>query len=373
MKSPYTLILLAIIPFLLYSNITSNINPDSLQFLSESQFESEYEYSASNYNTNSKLDTIDPSILLNPITEFSTPISRYFLQFASYGYCTETEMTSNKCCPKSIISKGWTLLKTKSFTFADYNIAILKNTEYKKIVITFPGTRSKFQLLQEIQNSSGVPFKNNKKVKVLSYFHDVFSEICDYLKFSIKDIYSDSSNDIKDYQVIFTGHSLGGSMASIMAIDLIQENIIIKTKYSPVLISYGQPRTGNDIFSNQIMSSIPLVFRVIRQGDPISSFPGCESTFSSYNCRTVLPMNKFIENLILSDDEEKQAIDNFYNWHLGGLKLYDDEMEFYYDCGVLYGDKNPDPKCNIEFSFDWRHHSYYFGRRVAKYCRQEEY
>ena len=77
------------------------------------------------------------------------------------------------------------------------------------------------------------------------------------------------------YQVIFLGHSLGGAMASIMALDAVLSKSIVKTKTSPMILTYGQPRTGNDIFANEVMKNIPIVFRVVREGDLVPNAPTC--------------------------------------------------------------------------------------------------
>ena len=73
----------------------------------------------------------------------------------------------------------------------------------------------------------------------------------------------------KGYQVIFTGHSLGGAMAAIMAyfakINGVTNHV--------VLLTFGQPRTGNDVFNNEVMKVVDKVFRVVRSGDIVPTIP----------------------------------------------------------------------------------------------------
>lgn len=68
-----------------------------------------------------------------------------------------------------------------------------------------------------------------------------------------------------DYQTIFIGHSLGGALATISAFYCIDRNII---KNEPVLITFGQPRVGNDLFARYLTENIKQIYRIARLKTP---------------------------------------------------------------------------------------------------------
>jgi predicted lipase len=74
------------------------------------------------------------------------------------------------------------------------------------------------------------------------------------------------------YQIIFTGHSLGGALATIAAVDF-------ETHYGYgdriSLYTFGTPRVGNRIWA-QYVDSLPFasrIYRLQRKGDPVVQVP----------------------------------------------------------------------------------------------------
>ena len=87
-----------------------------------------------------------------------------------------------------------------------YNIIILKNDEYKKIVVAFPGITYIFQIFEEIIHSELVELsikENDAVFRVSKMYNEIFTLIETDLFDNLKNI--QGIND-KDYQVIFTGH-----------------------------------------------------------------------------------------------------------------------------------------------------------------------
>lgn len=71
------------------------------------------------------------------------------------------------------------------------------------------------------------------------------------------------------------GHSLGGSLASILVMDLINENITSTNSID--LYTYGSPRTGNNEFSDWMTLHMDnhniKSYRIVNNRDPISHIP----------------------------------------------------------------------------------------------------
>jgi hypothetical protein len=332
------------------------------------------------YTKNSTFDFLSDDLVINeniitkefsilePIEKvFSTELGKYFLKFASFGYCTIKEMEEGNCCQELLEREGWDVIVKETINLDNYNFAILKNDIYKKIIITFPGTRGKYQLVEEIYYSNGVPLEGEKSEKIMNYFKQVWVLIKSVIGEKLNDLYE----IYPDYQYIFTGHSLGAAIASIAALDSVKYGNLIITDISPVLITFGQPRTGNDIFANEVMNYIPIIYRVVRQGDMVASLPMCIYGKFLQTCMNNLPDSKFVEDLWLSPQQIKAEEDHFYSWHLGNLMLYTEDMTDFVDCKRDYGDNHPDPKCKLSLSVNINNHVIYFNQYISKLCRQK--
>ncbi|EGF77492.1 hypothetical protein BATDEDRAFT_91713 [Batrachochytrium dendrobatidis JAM81] len=84
-----------------------------------------------------------------------------------------------------------------------------------------------------------------------------------------------------DYQIIFTGHSLGAAVASLAAVDYIDKNPSDSSKVS--LYTYGSPRIGNKAFADWY-STIPFrgLFRITRTKDPVPHLPPQAFTYRHF-------------------------------------------------------------------------------------------
>ncbi|EPB66346.1 triacylglycerol lipase [Ancylostoma ceylanicum] len=109
----------------------------------------------------------------------------------------------------------------------------------------FRGTDGFLQLVEEANKSV---FESQTAWiaggKVSKYFNDAFMAVWNG---GMKDDFNTLRAQYPTYQVWVTGHSLGGSMASLAA------SYIVATKLAPAanveLLTFGQPRTGNKEFS----------------------------------------------------------------------------------------------------------------------------
>lgn len=259
---------------------------------------------------------------------------------------------------------GWEVIAKQSINLDNYNFAILKNEKSNKIVITFPGTRGDFQFTKEIYYSNGVPLDGDNKEKVMNYFKQIWVLIKEKIGDEMKIVFEEHPN----YQYIFTGHSLGASIATIAALDSVKYGNLKKTANSPMLITYGQPRTGNDYFANEVMSYIPIIFRIVRQGDFVSTLPQCVYDNKSKSCLNILPDSKFSKELMLTSEQIQEEEKNYYSWHLGNLILYNDDMNSFVTCSEEFGDNDPNENCKIILSYNIYHHMIYFDKFISRMC-----
>ncbi|KAJ3097052.1 hypothetical protein HDU97_005311 [Phlyctochytrium planicorne] len=82
------------------------------------------------------------------------------------------------------------------------------------------------------------------------------------------------------YEVWFTGHSLGGALATLAAVDLRQTLQEALPAFRIKLLTFGQPRVGNSIWADWVDSlSFDLSMRVVNQDDFTPHLPPSFSGF----------------------------------------------------------------------------------------------
>lgn len=236
-----------------------------------------------------------------------------------------------------IVCKKLTKLYKKGFLnniIYYYNFAILKNDKYKKIICAFPGTTNGIQLLLEVfgPNLIYIPNKNNEDFKASKMFYETFEEIKDDLINNLLLLHGINSTD---YQIIFVGHSLGGTLATISSFYYINQDIF---KSEPILITYGQPRVGNEAFATYLTNNIKQIYRFARGKDIVTLVPfkyteaifnGIFSIFH-YITRKIVKLILDIFSLFNSIRPV-----NIYS-HIGGLYMIDDEKRKIYNCEDFY-------------------------------------
>ena len=356
------------------------------------------------------LNTITQSVnrKYNPeerIKYFSVDMISYYYWFSAISYCDDEMIEQNKCCREEILD-DWEVIKHKEyrlslieriahFLFSKYfesfykrikkyleklqsyvyNFIILKSKKYKKFIFSFPGTTGVKQLLFEILGSSFSIFdKNEPNIKVENFFYDTFSLI-------YEDLFSDEIiNELKansDYQIVFTGHSLGGAIATLTSYYYAKNKL---SKNEPILITFGQPRVGNENFAKRFMELIPLVFRVARKGDVVTIIPPDKKLkelkfFGFFHTLKyqMQAMGKEIKNLSKYSFIQKIGkslglllkfilavlhilftlimrlifqlpIFPYGYCHIGGLYLLADDI--FYECSDFYNEETRHPICN---------------------------
>ena len=263
------------------------------------------------------------------IENFSQEMISYYSWFASYGYCEDVDVPLF-CCKSFIdfFTKKWTIVSESSTEkFFVYNYILWRSDEYKKYIIAFPGTNSILELLSEGLNIKLVDYEDKENgIKVVNYFKQLAFEL-KQLIFSteiLKDI-----NEHPGYQFIATGHSLGASVATIILYEAVSKRFLDPTINEPVLISFAQPRTGNEDFVIDFNEKIKNVIRIVRDGDIIVSIP-------------------------------YSLINNPYR-HIKGLILVNKDMNTMTYCPKDIGEDYPDKECQKTTSINLNYHSYYFN------------
>ena len=105
------------------------------------------------------------------------------------------------------------------------------------------------------------------------YFGERISEILNYI-FSpeITELLKDN------YQIISTGHSLGGAIAQVFIYFALVEGKINKNN-TPMTITFNQPKVGNKLFA-EFLDENSINLRITRKGDIVSKVPFANFGFS---------------------------------------------------------------------------------------------
>jgi hypothetical protein len=259
---------------------------------------------------------------------FNQDMISYYSWFASYGYCEDIDVPLF-CCKNyfDFFTKKWTIVKeTSTDKYYVYNFILWRNDQFKKYIVAFPGTNEILELLNEAVNIKLVDYESGNGIKLVNYFKQVAYELKEI--FFTKDVLDDIQAH-PDYQFIATGHSLGGAVATIFLYEAINKGYLDPNRNEPVLITYGQPRTGNENFVLDFNKKVKKVLRIVRDGDIVVSLP-------------------------------YSLINNPYR-HLGGLILVNKDITIMTYCPKDIGEDYPDKECQKSTSISFNYHTYYFN------------
>lgn len=105
------------------------------------------------------------------------------------------------------------------------------------------------------------PYSNGDNIKAHQGFIEAYE--------SVRDAVMSGINDSPHKRIICTGHSLGGALATLCALD-IQANVSGKMAYC---YTYGSPKVGDANFADVYNKQVPRTFRFVNGSDIIPSLP----------------------------------------------------------------------------------------------------
>ena len=155
---------------------------------------------------------------------------------------------------------------------SDDSLEILAYTGYdsnlQAIVVAFRGTernlanwlRVNFAFFREDPDTIG---------SNIGTVHIGFNDAYTSLQTEIRDHIRQLKSTYPQAPLYVTGHSLGGAMATLCALDLHLNGI----HRDPIMINFGSPRVGNQCFVHAYTQNIRHSIRVAHPGDPITKAP----------------------------------------------------------------------------------------------------
>ena len=164
---------------------------------------------------------------------------------------------------------------------------VTHNDQLKSINVAFRGAQTKKAKLAaarlRLTRYEGAN-QNLEGTKV----HVGFKSVYDSSKTEIMDAVYAIATQYPTYQIVFTGHSMGGALALLAAVNYYQLHGDDEMSSRMNLVTYGQPRVGNTAFASYV-DSLPFslrYLRVIKDGDPIVDVPS--KMFGYQHCGNVV-------------------------------------------------------------------------------------
>ena len=130
--------------------------------------------------------------------------------------------------------------------------------------MAFRGSNTFESFLIDLQSAVLTPYKNVTGASVGLGFYKEWVALIPQVMPEVKKL----SQQYPSYSVWVTGHSLGGALATLCALDLQTELQINATVYT-----YGSPRVGNVAFAQYYDSLVPNTFRIVNGQDIIPHLP----------------------------------------------------------------------------------------------------
>jgi len=220
--------------------------------------------------------------------------------------------------------------------------------EAKALYVVYRGSTLDRQLFQEFIHGIGAQLgaweKFVQDTGVMTYFYSAFNRL--FLDGGMKDALLKLKQSHEGYRIWITGHSLGGSLASMTALYLVNHTIFPSEKVK--LVTFGEPRTGNFKYAKSIEQNLNFRYRVINKNDIVTN----------------IPQSMDPDNLLLSVSvAERQPYFYRYAVHYNnGMEARESEFEL---CEFP-----EDHHCrNLALAGDVNDHFNYFGVKAEDYLK----
>lgn len=143
----------------------------------------------------------------------------------------------------------------------------------KRAVVAFRGTDAISQLFKELIHHTLVPHPDLPGAFVNEFFLAAVQSLDPFVREALERLRETCS----DCTLWFTGHSLGGAMAMMMAHHVMLSSLNLVENRSIVAYTFGQPRMGNAAYANSVDSLLPTYFRVVNAADVVPHVPECDT------------------------------------------------------------------------------------------------
>ncbi len=206
---------------------------------------------------------------------FNEKEARRYAEFTKMTICARKPLKENcKKCLKTTPDgfKMFFFFEYKYYKNVAYKFFIQYNDKLKKIIISFGAPSVSNHVYFKKIYARGFVLYRLYKIRIEKEFKDIyFKKLKEELHKKVKKIMKSGR---KSYQFVFTGYSLGASIAVLASYDLVKSNIINRKTNDPTVYSYGGLRIGDAKFIEQVNKLI-TIWKIVKQNDYIIRTPNC--------------------------------------------------------------------------------------------------
>lgn len=174
-----------------------------------------------------------------------------------------------------------TLIQSEDSGFTDTQVALLHKEGSERTYVVFRGSDKSIDWMNNLQLRQQVyPYGDgNSDVKFHRGFMAAYFAVRDRLLPAVKAITSP--------HIVVTGHSLGGALATIAALDM-QYNITSQSGQAISAYTFGAPRVGNRALVDSYNRRVPDSFRYIFGWDIVTRIPRVWQDYTHVDKEVVL-------------------------------------------------------------------------------------
>ncbi|XP_076924178.1 uncharacterized protein LOC143586534 [Bidens hawaiensis] len=221
----------------------------------------------------------------------------------------------------------------------DTQVAIWRDSARNRLVVAFRGTeqvrwkdlRTDLMMVPAGLNPERIGGDFKEEVQVhsgfLSAYDSVRTRILSLIKTATGYQEEDADQQVSKWHVYVTGHSLGGALATLLALELTSSQLAKRGVISVTMYNFGSPRVGNKKFAEVYNQGVKDSWRVVNHRDIIPSVP----RLMGY-CHVAQPI------YLTAGDVHEDAMEN--------IELLGDGYE-----GDVIGESTPDALVNEFVSF----------------------
>lgn len=218
----------------------------------------------------------DHPVPLPPLNETAVQVragteddAKYFFSYATLAYCNNSVIQGWGCNSCHAMGPGWQVHEIVQDPALETQAVVAVNRERKEIGISIRGSDNIKNQLQNLLVEQ-VPLAGlDQTIKAHLGFRNIAQGLLPNLTRSVQPLLTQGGT--RDYAIVVTGHSMGGAVALLLALDLQRAYSLPWARFSAY--TYGQPRVGNLEFVNHY-NSLPLkLTRVVNENDIVPHMP----------------------------------------------------------------------------------------------------
>ncbi|PAV60364.1 hypothetical protein WR25_07837 [Diploscapter pachys] len=211
---------------------------------------------------------VKSSILALNNLEFNPKLAKFALDFAAGAYGDYPVQCHTKRNSTLIFRYG-----RRCDAFHNECWAIIGLTD-EWITVAFRGTQTKVQLIAELLESMTEP---KHKIRAGGSVQHYFYVALDSIWAPINKITRKLKYLFPNRKILFTGHSLGGALASLASTVFADHHPkLLKDLY---LITFGEPRVGNFEYAQAHDRLVPNSWRIVHRYDLVAHIPLCGAIY----------------------------------------------------------------------------------------------